>query len=166
MEFRCFIKDHRVIAISQRDDTVCYPHLVSSQAALFEELNSFLALQIIPYLPWDRCTFGFASFDFLGVVDLYFAHSGKRYIVDIGAWDERETGSILFEWEELNKLAQTEDGRPDGKSDGETDDKAVFRIVESDNDCRLGMARYNSLPVEMQDSGTSLDRLIRESTDK
>jgi hypothetical protein len=137
MEFRCFIRNGNLVAISQRDDTVFYQHLCASKNQIGKEIEESLSLHVIPHLHWDTC-----------VVDVYMTSSKINRIIDISAWDEKETSSILFEWQDLNSFTST---------------SPMFKVIESDENCRLGIARYNSMPVDLIESDIQLDDVIRGS---
>lgn len=67
------------------------------------------------------------------VCDIYIEKS-RVYIVDFGEWSEN-TSSILFTWEELNQY---------------TGDDWIYRVISSEDDCRLSRARTLLGPVELE----------------
>jgi len=75
--------------------------------------------------------------NFLDVVDLYFTEPSFQTvkIIDFGPLDAKETDGILFEWNELLTLKIT-------------DDEPIIRLISSQNECRLGFMRLNTIPID------------------
>lgn len=76
----------------------------------------------------------------LVVLDIYISGSTIA-IIDFGPWSEHDSSSILFQWNELQTLAQ-EAPSPSYLW--------VLRLVESEGDCRLAIARTKMGPVELE----------------
>jgi len=112
-EFRCFVKDKRVVAISQRQADQHFEHLPQEKDELLVFLEDFL----------EECVFekfasgGIPSY----VVDVYVDRQDRVWIVDFNVWGER-TDSLLFSWEELNGWG--------------ADKESEIRVVETEKEIR------------------------------
>lgn len=88
-EFRCFVKDSRLVAITQRD--MNYYEFLERAKGHIITVCSELASHIIAQFP---------NRDF--VFDVHIPKEGeKAYLVDINPWDS-QTDTLLFSWDELN----------------------------------------------------------------
>mgnify|MGYP000956151926 CR=1 FL=1 len=124
-EFRVFVRSNRVVAVSQRDDTVYYPTLEQGIDKIFAIIHEFVKNAIVAKSYW--------SVPF--VVDLYVQHHWKETkIVDFGPWNARDTSAILFTWDEIDHLHDS--------------GKFEFRRITCESECRIGHARLNSAPVD------------------
>lgn len=105
-EFRCFIKDKRVIGISQYDymNGKVYPQLLSDKSLYINALQLFVNKRVIPALHMDSA-----------VVDMYvkvtYMPSGRgrkasARLLEINPYFEL-TDPCLFSWKELDKLGET-----------------------------------------------------------
>lgn len=54
-EFRCFVANGRLLGISQRDDTVFYPHLQSMRRHLLQSITDFVDTVLRKYSKYDSC---------------------------------------------------------------------------------------------------------------
>lgn len=124
-EFRCFIDYNTInnpilIAISQKDDSVFYKHLLYRKEEIIEKIKEKLIEIFKNFKPNQY------------VLDLCFLDDNDNdkniVIIDIGEW--RMNSGILWEWDELENLQNLQ----------------IFnqiRLVESEGDCRVGSARLN-----------------------
>uniref|UniRef100_A0A9J8BWZ0 Translation initiation factor eIF2 assembly protein n=2 Tax=Cyprinus carpio TaxID=7962 RepID=A0A9J8BWZ0_CYPCA len=88
-EFRCFVKENKVIAISQRDYTQHYQHIAKQEASISSSILGFFR---------DHIQYRFPDEDF--VLDVYRDSSGRVWLIDFNPFGE-VTDSLLFTWEEL-----------------------------------------------------------------
>ncbi|KAF9942273.1 hypothetical protein BGZ67_002290 [Mortierella alpina] len=89
MEFRCFVRDHRLVGISQRDMTY-YEFLKGIQQELEDKIVGFFEDKINGHFPDSDYTF-----------DVYITRNRERiYLIDFNPFAQK-TDSLLFEWEEL-----------------------------------------------------------------
>lgn len=129
LEFRCFIGGSGlVVAISQRDDTVYYEHLlgVIQEADFVTHIVTFLSSHLHPALS-DR-----------SVVDIYYDHTKNGLIIiDVEPWDPQNVSGILYSADEIENLLCNREPAQE------------IRLIETEQDCRLSCARYNNYPVDM-----------------
>ncbi|KAM6985662.1 translation initiation factor eIF2 assembly protein [Aplochiton taeniatus] len=101
-EFRCFVKENKLIAISQRDYTQYYQHISKQEEQISQSIQEFFSQHI---------QYKFLDEDF--VLDVYRDSWGKVWLIDLNPFGE-VTDSLLFTWEELtsgnNLLAGQEEG--------------------------------------------------------
>jgi len=100
MEFRCFVHDHRLLAISQRHPSKFYAHLQP-----LEDGSPHPSLDII-FAFYETYVQGrFASGNVHRyVLDLYLDSQERVWIVDVNVWGSRTDG-LLFTWGELTEIA-------------------------------------------------------------
>lgn len=98
MEFRCFVRNHQLLAWCQRDHQNHYPFLQEMKPNISEALSRF-------FMDHIKGKF-FEEADY--VLDLYATrrdgtNSIQRIcLVDINPWCKETTDSLLFDWDELN----------------------------------------------------------------
>uniref|UniRef100_A0A8C2DHI7 Translation initiation factor eIF2 assembly protein n=1 Tax=Cyprinus carpio TaxID=7962 RepID=A0A8C2DHI7_CYPCA len=88
-EFRCFVKENKIIAISQRDYTQHYQHIAKQEDSISSAILEFFR---------DHIQYQFPDEDF--VLDVYRDSSGRVWLIDFNPFGE-VTDSFLFTWEEL-----------------------------------------------------------------
>jgi len=102
MEFRCFVYDHELIAISQRHSSKFYSHLQLSE----EEDEIHPTNDIIHSFYETYVQHRFASGEIHKyVMDVYVDSQERTWIVDFNVWGKR-TDSLLFEWGELMEIGE------------------------------------------------------------
>ncbi|XP_072257871.1 translation initiation factor eIF2 assembly protein [Pyxicephalus adspersus] len=92
-EFRCFVKENKLIGISQRDYTQYYDHICKQKGDIQGAIQEFFKKHI---------QYNFLDEDF--VFDIYRDSEGKVWLIDINPFGE-VTDSLLFTWDELTKGA-------------------------------------------------------------
>jgi hypothetical protein len=108
-EFRCFVSDRTLLAISQRHHSQRYPHLGDGRERF--RIRSSLVAFFGEYVR-DRFAGGTVPrYSF----DTYLDREGRVWLIDFNPWSGR-TDPLLFGWEELIRMAGG--GDPDG-SDGQ-----------------------------------------------
>ncbi|NP_001087878.1 cell division cycle protein 123 homolog [Xenopus laevis] len=90
-EFRCFVRENKLIGISQRDYTQYYDHISKQK----EEIR-----KSIQYFFQEHIQYNFPDEDF--VFDIYKDSQGKIWLIDFNPFGE-VTDSLLFTWEELRR---------------------------------------------------------------
>ena len=125
MEFRCFVRRHELLAISQRNHTQHYPHLMHDWPRLRDEIIDFFDETI-------RHRFANATISNY-VFDVYLDKKDRVWILDFNPWS-CSTDSLLFEWSELLTL-------------DEEDDPHV-RIVETNNQVRQDPLASYRAPID------------------
>ncbi|XP_076010033.1 translation initiation factor eIF2 assembly protein [Genypterus blacodes] len=88
-EFRCFVKENKLIAISQRDYTQYYHHILTQKEQVRLAIQQFFHQHI---------QYNFLDEDF--VFDVYSDSQGRVWLIDLNPFGE-VTDSLLFTWEEL-----------------------------------------------------------------
>ncbi|KAG0365193.1 D123-domain-containing protein [Gamsiella multidivaricata] len=89
MEFRCFVRDNKLIGISQRDMTY-YEFLKGIQDEIEQKIINFFEQKISSNFPDPDYTF-----------DVYITRNRERiYVIDFNPFAQK-TDPLLFEWEEL-----------------------------------------------------------------
>ncbi|XP_062851382.1 translation initiation factor eIF2 assembly protein isoform X2 [Trichomycterus rosablanca] len=88
-EFRCFVKENKLIGISQRDYTQHYQHISKQETSISFSIQQFF---------WEHIQHKFLNEDF--VFDVYRDSTGHVWLIDFNPFGE-VTDSLLFTWEEL-----------------------------------------------------------------
>jgi hypothetical protein len=136
LEFRCFVRNRRLIAISQRE--------MNYFAFLLELRNTFRDL--IGEFVEESFLAGFEGEENF-VLDVYVPPPHERvWLIDVNPWAVR-TDPLLFSWLELLTLSEPEDIEEESTDEGEEKED-----VKEDGIVRLRMALQSSLAPE---NGTS-----------
>lgn len=112
MEFRCFVRDKKMVAISQRDCSVVYDFLVDDQNDVLSTIESFYKANISP----SAEQLDLSSF----VLDVYLDKSKRLWILDLATFNT-STDSLLFSWEESVLSSAHSDG-------------CIIRVVELESE--------------------------------
>ncbi|TPX43443.1 hypothetical protein SeMB42_g04718 [Synchytrium endobioticum] len=156
MEFRCFVFEKRLIAISQRDTTTYYDFLIPMKDELLSSISQFITNLIIPKFPLDNY-----------VTDVYIYKSSKRpSIIDFNPFRE-STDALLFSWSEILELAYNPNLHSTSTS---SDPRGIhFRLIESQQHTyQHGGAGYkhmtNRVPKDIIDlsEGRTIDEFIED----
>ncbi|KAG8576952.1 hypothetical protein GDO81_010027 [Engystomops pustulosus] len=102
-EFRCFVKENKLIGISQRDYTQYYEHICKQKEDIRRTVQDFFK---------ENIQYKFFDEDY--VFDIYRDSVGKIWLIDFNPFGE-VTDSLLFTWEELIN------GRVSGDEDRDQD---------------------------------------------
>jgi hypothetical protein len=123
-EFRCFIRQHQLIAISQRD-TVHYPFLANAQSFIQQSIQQFYQQHIHQKFPQSNY-----------VMDVYvhqlYQPDSKVQLIDFGPFGG-STDPLLFTWSELSTL-----------------DNFSLRLVQPGH-IHTDSKAYNQYPLEVVD---------------
>jgi len=133
-EFRCFVRDRQLRAVSQRHTSACFPHLVEPefQEALLQKLAEFFSQRVAVGFALERY-----AFDILVGKPPNF----KMRLVDFSPWAP-STDPLLFEWEDLRALQPMAAGAA-----------PEFRCVLREGEGRARVENYHSLPLEVAELG-------------
>ncbi|KAJ4975092.1 hypothetical protein NE237_000198 [Protea cynaroides] len=142
MEFRCFVRDRRLIGISQREVTVFYPVIQDKKHELEASICEFFWDNVQPRFESENYTF-----------DVYVTRAGRVKLVDFNPWGAF-TLPMLFSWEELEQ------------SFGEEGDNVDFRIIESRCTVRPGLK--TAVPYDYLDisPGSGWDQFLRKADEE
>jgi hypothetical protein len=92
MEFRCFVWNRELVAISQRQHTQHFPHLPRDRVVIKSQILDFFDTVMEERFP--SCNY---------VFDVYIDIKERVWLLDFNVWGS-QTDSLLFEWEELQSL--------------------------------------------------------------
>ncbi|KAJ2554518.1 hypothetical protein EV175_002555 [Coemansia sp. RSA 1933] len=99
MEFRCFVRNRQIIAISQIDPRF-YDFLEDMSSEILAKISDLFETHVRPNFPSSSYCF-----------DAYIARTAdKTYVVDFEPWTH-SVEPILFDWDEL--LEMSHDGEPE-----------------------------------------------------
>ncbi|CAH9111149.1 unnamed protein product [Cuscuta europaea] len=139
MEFRCFVKNHVLVGVSQREVTMFYPSLVEEKSMLQRTIRSFFVSNVRQKFESECYTF-----------DVYVTRDQRVKLLDFNPWGAF-TLPLLFTWGEL------EDEVKEGGNEFE------FRIVESRCGVRPGLK--TAVPLDYMDTspGSGWDEFMRKA---
>uniref|UniRef100_A0A8D0L9X1 Translation initiation factor eIF2 assembly protein n=1 Tax=Sphenodon punctatus TaxID=8508 RepID=A0A8D0L9X1_SPHPU len=142
-EFRCFVKENKLIGISQRDYTQYYEHISKQKEKICRCIQEFFKKHI---------QYKFFNEDF--VFDVYRDSMGRVWLIDFNPFGE-VTDSLLFTWEELI----TGNNLKDDHSDGEAmeQDYPAFRCTNSQVTVQPSPYLSYRLPKDFVDLSTGED---------
>ena len=125
-EFRCFVRDHRLVAVSQRHHSQHYPHLRNDRSHHRQLLYRCFRNHI-----QHRYACGQVS---RYVFDAYIDKRNRVWLLDFNVWGKR-TDPLLFSWNELERLEDVSkvEEEEDDECDDTTDDDSDSE-EEDDND--------------------------------
>jgi hypothetical protein len=135
MEFRCFVRQHNLIAISQRHHSQHYPHLKRDWPAIREIIDDFFEDYIRKRFASGRI----ANY----VVDIYVDQKDRVWVVDFNCWSFT-TDTLLFDWSELVTKDQ----------DSIEEEPAEMRIVETEQQVRHDPLASYRAPIDTLDLAT------------
>ncbi|XP_066524714.1 translation initiation factor eIF2 assembly protein [Hoplias malabaricus] len=142
-EFRCFVKENKLIGISQRDYTQHYQHISKQEESISASVLQFFR---------DNIQHQFPDEDF--VLDVYRDSMGRVWLIDFNPFGE-VTDSLLFTWEELtsgNSLTagNTEDGPA-------LQERPAFRYTTSEVTVQPSPCLSYRIPRDFMDLSTGED---------
>lgn len=135
-EFRCFIRNKRLVGISQREVSQFYPFVGKDKEDIVRDIGSFFAEQVLPKFPLD---------DY--VMDVVRHCKDKVSLVDINPYGVT-TDSLLFDWSEEVLL--------------QGGDVPEFRFISEESGIRSNPLRRYCFPEDIVDltSGEDPFKLI------
>lgn len=146
MEFRCFVRESKLVAVCQRIINQYYDYLEDQKDNIGTEIHSFLNENVIQK---------FQNHNY--VVDIYKNQEGDFWIIDFNPWGPM-TNPLLFSWEELEcmKVDEIEDRQskilsPDGEVVG------VFKLVDKSVTMQPSETLSYRMPQDFIDLRTGQD---------
>lgn len=127
MEFRCFVTQRKLAAVSQREHTQYYPYLKNEKDSILDLIVNF-------YLRCIRPKFLLQKF----VFDCYVDKNQKVFLIDFNVWGQ-STDSLLYDWEELNDYCFSENHC------------TIFRLVENEGEVRHNPLASYRAPIDAID---------------
>lgn len=119
MEFRCFIVNQTIVAISQRDVRTYYEHIAKEQSIIVQDIFEFFNNRIRSKFPMHNCQsyllnyrglnsyfFYFSSLS--DVIDVFRPDINSIVLIDVNVFGPL-TDSLLFDWEELIAISNRND---------------------------------------------------------
>ncbi|XP_032693709.1 cell division cycle protein 123 homolog isoform X2 [Lontra canadensis] len=142
-EFRCFVKENKLIGISQRDYTQYYDHISKQKEEICRCIQDFFKKHI---------QYKFLDEDF--VFDIYRDSRGKVWLIDFNPFGE-VTDSLLFTWEELISGRNLKGDFSEG--DTLEQDSPAFRCTNSEVTVQPSPYLSYRLPKDFVDLSTGED---------
>ncbi|KAF3818719.1 hypothetical protein GH733_012136 [Mirounga leonina] len=142
-EFRCFVKENKLIGISQRDYTQYYDHISKQKEEICRCIQDFFKKHI---------QYKFLDEDF--VFDIYRDSRGKVWLIDFNPFGE-VTDSLLFTWEELISGRNLKGDFSEG--DALEQDSPAFRCTNSEVTVQPSPYLSYRLPKDFVDLSTGED---------
>ncbi|XP_074759592.1 translation initiation factor eIF2 assembly protein isoform X1 [Athene noctua] len=142
-EFRCFVKENKLIGISQRDYTQYYDHISKQHEEICRSIQEFFKKHI---------QYKFLDEDF--VFDVYRDSRGRTWLIDFNPFGE-VTDSLLFTWEELTSGKNLKGDHDEGETTEQ--DCPVFRCTNSKVTVQPSPYLSYRLPKDFVDLSTGED---------
>jgi D123 len=138
-EFRCFVRNRNVVAVSQRHSTSHFPHLVEQQDEIRKRLVEFHDEHVKNRFAVDRQGGDPVVLNY--VLDAYVDRNEKVWVVDFNVWGSR-TDPLLFTWEELRGM------RGKGGKGGDDVAAVTMRVVEAARQVRHNPLASYRAPID------------------
>ncbi|XP_064488673.1 translation initiation factor eIF2 assembly protein-like [Ornithodoros turicata] len=137
-EFRCFVKNDVLIAITQRDHTSYYYHIEEQRNAIVQDIVSFFEEHIVHKFPDENYVF-----------DVHRIRKDVVVLLDFNPFGS-QTDSLLFDWDELEAF------------DARRRDLPELRYMTEDRGVQPSPYRHYGLPRDFVDlsSGEDARKLI------
>ncbi|KAJ8384335.1 hypothetical protein AAFF_G00205880 [Aldrovandia affinis] len=142
-EFRCFVKENKLIAISQRDYTQYYYHISKQQGDISHSILDFFN---------NHVQYKFLDEDF--VLDVYRDSWGKVWLIDLNPFGA-VTDSLLFTWEELTSGHNLMTNQIEG--DSAQHEGPAFRYTTSEMTVQPSPCLSYRIPRDFVDLSTGED---------
>ncbi|XP_014258842.1 cell division cycle protein 123 homolog [Cimex lectularius] len=138
-EFRCFVSDGQLIAITQRDKSEFHKHIPQYKCNIVNDIRSFFEESL-------KGEFILSSYAF----DVIWKVSQVK-LVDLNLFSEAENDSFLFTWDELKDMQFVEGVSPE------------FRYIGEEVGIQpANLSRHFGLPSDLTDMPESTSRSIIE----
>ncbi|XP_066886405.1 translation initiation factor eIF2 assembly protein isoform X3 [Kogia breviceps] len=141
-EFRCFVKENKLIGISQRDYTQYYDHISKQKEEICRCIQDFFKKHI---------QYKFLDEDF--VFDIYRDSRGKVWLIDFNPFGE-VTDALLFTWDELLSGRNL---KGDFSEEALEQDAPAFRCTNSEVTVQPSPYLSYRLPKDFVDLSTGED---------
>ncbi|XP_071753078.2 translation initiation factor eIF2 assembly protein isoform X1 [Centroberyx gerrardi] len=143
-EFRCFVKENKLIGISQRDYTQYYQHISKQEPQISQALQEFFSQHIQYHFPDE---------DF--VFDVYRDSRGRVWLIDLNPFGE-VTDSLLFSWEELTSGTSLSANQEEGET-AQQQEGPAFRYTTSEVTVQPSPCLSYRIPRDFVDLSTGED---------
>ncbi|NWH65885.1 CD123 protein, partial [Geococcyx californianus] len=147
-EFRCFVKENKLIGISQRDYTQYYDHISKQHEEICRSVQEFFEKHIQYRFLDEDCKYLKASIS-------KWSMGGKVWLIDFNPFGE-VTDSLLFTWEELTSGKNLKGEQCEGEATTEQD-SPVFRCTNSEVTVQPSPYLSYGLPKDFVDLSTGED---------
>eukprot|EP00913_Durusdinium_trenchii_P012876 g12091.t1 len=147
-EFRTFIRDGRLMAISQRQTSGFFEHLLKEDEVeeIKTAIRNFFEEKVRGRFPLRRY-----------VMDLYVDIPPRRkvWLVDFSPWGPT-TEPLLFDWSEL---------RAELRASREEEEDPVLRVVRDQSECHGKLESFHQVPLELAElnSQEGLNELLEKA---
>ncbi|XP_066995192.2 translation initiation factor eIF2 assembly protein [Anabrus simplex] len=151
-EFRCFVKNHELVAVSQRDCAAYYEHIEVNRFIILEDIVKFFKRKIMRKFPLPNYTFDITRNDC------------KITLIDFNPFDEHRTKPLLFKWAEIESKFCEDNG-----TESEVTNKPEFRFLGEDPGIQSNQCKHSGVPYEVEDlcsyvsNMSIIDYMIEES---
>lgn len=137
-EFRCFVKDNDIIAISQRDCTSFYEYLCEYKETILQDILKFHSSKISTKFPIK---------DY--VMDVFRPNENEVVLIDFNPFSIMTDG-LLFSWEELDSITTPVLGTPE------------LRLITDSSGIQPSSLYTTRLPKDVLDlsTGTDIHKLL------
>lgn len=146
-EFRCFVADGSLLAISQRQTAGLFEHLAQQEEVevLQNDIRGFFEQHLRGGFSLQRYAF-----------DVYVGAAPQRRVrlVDFSPWGST-TDACLFDWPELVELAAS-------AAVQEAPAAPEFRVVREEADRRGKAERYSQIPLELARLGAGEGEAVED----
>ncbi|KAJ3612406.1 hypothetical protein NHX12_020682, partial [Muraenolepis orangiensis] len=143
-EFRCFVKENKLIGICQRDYTQHYHHISKQEDSVCQSIQAFFT-EIVQY--------NFPDEDF--VLDVYRDSWGRVWLIDINPFGE-VTDSLHFTWEELRSGNTLSANQQEGEQ-AQQQEGPSFRFTTSEVTVQPSPCLSYRIPRDFVDLSTGED---------
>ena len=134
MEFRCFVRNHELVGISQRQHSTHFQHLNEDREKLFDLIHDFFEDYVfhrfsggkIPNYVWD----------------VFLDKKDRAWIIDFNPWSY-VTDSLLYDWSELVSV-DLDDAR-------DYDSESGMRIATSERQVKHDPLASYRAPIDTVD---------------
>jgi hypothetical protein len=137
MEFRCFVWNGDLVAISQRNHTQYFRHVVTEKM-IFRSLILDFFDEFVHENFSERDNYCF---------DVYVDKNERPWLLDFNVWGT-QTDSLLFSWQELSTLTTAYESVEDIL---ETNVKPEIRVVEIQNEVKPDPLASYRAPIDTVD---------------
>ncbi|KAK7895969.1 hypothetical protein WMY93_021294 [Mugilogobius chulae] len=157
-EFRCYVKENKLIAISQRDYTQFYHHILKQEDLITHAIQDFFNKNI---------QHKFLDEDF--VFDAYRDSQGRVWLIDFNPFGE-VTDSLLFTWDELlsGEITQQQEGPAFRYTNSEVTVQPSpclsYRIPRDFVDLSTGEDAYKLIDFLKLQKDKNLERITQNNT--
>ncbi|CDW74912.1 UNKNOWN [Stylonychia lemnae] len=142
MEFRCFLKEGKLIGVSQRDTSAYYEYLTKPDFnnLIWNKIDAFVNEKF--NVAWSKYQSDLRNI----VLDIYIdaAPKYKVWIIDINPWIVESVDPLLFKWEELEDFSLNDCTQKQQSS------LQWVRVIENKNSIRPSDTNQFKVPTDLE----------------